>query len=80
MERPDGGDVPLPGQEEAERGGGEAAAQRGGGGGVVLVGEGGQPRSDGLCKNVKSLIYINFVLNRGGIRVCVKSKRDITIK
>ena len=51
MERPHDGDVPLPGQEEAERGGGEAAAQRGGGG-VVLVSEGGQSRSDGTCKSV----------------------------
>ena len=51
MERPDDGDVPLPGQEEAERGGGEAAAKLGGGG-VVLVGEGGQSRSGGTCNSV----------------------------
>ena len=50
MERPDGGDVPLPGQEEAERGGGEAAAKLGGG--VVLVGEGSKSRSVGTCKSV----------------------------
>ena len=61
MERPDGGDVPLPGQEEAERGGGEAAAQLGGGR-VFLVGEGGEPRSDGTCKKVTSLL--NFLLGQ----------------
>ena len=47
MERPDDGGVPLPGQQEPDRGSGGAAVQLGGA--IVLVGEGGASWSGRTC-------------------------------